>query len=56
MNGTWCRAKFIPEKLTIKMQNNGRQHPSPQLKLLLVLEQSLTKAQWIRSCVDVHTL
>ena len=26
MYGTWCKAHFIPEKLTVKMGNNGRQH------------------------------
>jgi hypothetical protein len=25
MNGTLCKAQFIPEKLTVKMRNNGRQ-------------------------------
>ena len=25
MYGTWCKAQFIPEKLTVKMGNNGRQ-------------------------------
>ena len=40
MHGTWYRTQFIPEKLTVKTWNNGRQH-SPKLKLLLVLEQSL---------------
>jgi hypothetical protein len=42
MYGTWCEAHFIPEKLTVKMGNNGRQHhpPPPKLKLLLVLEES----------------
>ena len=39
MYGTWCKVHVIPEKLTVKMGNNGRQHP-PKLKLLLVLEQS----------------
>ena len=39
MYGTWYKAHFIPEKLMVKMGNNGRQHP-PKLKLLLVLEQS----------------
>ena len=40
MYGTWCKAHVIPEKLTVKMGNNGRQPPPPKLKLLLVLEQS----------------
>ena len=40
MHGTWCKTQFISEKLTVKMWDNGRQHP-PKLKLLLVLEQSL---------------
>ena len=40
MHGTWCKTQFIPEKLMVKTQDNGRQHP-PKLKLLLVLEQSL---------------
>ena len=35
-----ARTQFIPLKLTVKMWNNGRQHP-PKLKLLLILEQSL---------------
>ena len=39
MYGTWCKAQFILEKLTVKMGNNGRQQP-PKLELLLVLEQS----------------
>ena len=26
MYGTWCKAQFIPEKLTVKMGNNGHQH------------------------------
>ena len=56
MYGTWCKAQFIPEKLTVKMGNNGRQHPPSKLKLLLVLEQISTEARWIRSCIDVHTL
>ena len=38
MYGTWCETHFIPDKLTVKMGNNGRQHP-PKLKLLLVLKQ-----------------
>ena len=25
MYGTWCKAHFIPEKLTVSMGNNGRQ-------------------------------
>jgi len=25
MYGTWCKAQFIPKKLTVKMGNNGRQ-------------------------------
>ena len=25
MYGTWCKAHFIPKKLTVKMGNNGRQ-------------------------------
>ena len=29
MNGTWCKAQFIPEKLMVKMGNNGHQQPSP---------------------------
>ena len=42
MHGTWCKTQFNSEKLTVKMWDNGRQHPpSPKLKLLLVLEQSL---------------
>ena len=28
MYGTWCEAHFIPEKLIVKMGNNGRQHTS----------------------------
>ena len=39
-NGTWCKTRFISEKLTVKTWDNGRQHP-PKLKLLLVLEQSI---------------
>jgi len=35
-----AKTQFISEKLTVKMWNNGRQHP-PKLKLLLVLEQNL---------------
>ena len=42
MCGTRCKTHFIPEKLTVKMGNNGRQHP-PKLKLLLVLEQSKSR-------------
>ena len=26
MYGTWCKSHVIPEKLTIKIGNNGRQH------------------------------
>ena len=26
MYGTWCKSQFIPEKLTVKMRNNDRQH------------------------------
>ena len=26
MYGTWCEDHFIPKKLTVKMENNGRQH------------------------------
>ena len=40
MYGTCCKAHFIPEKLKVRMGNNGRQHPPPKLKILLVLEQS----------------
>ena len=29
MYGTWCEACVIPEKLTVKIGNNGRQHSSP---------------------------
>ena len=36
MYRTWCKAHVIPEKLTVKIENNGRQHPL-KLKLLLVL-------------------
>jgi len=25
MYGTWCKARVIPEKLTVKIGNNGRQ-------------------------------
>ena len=25
MYGTWCKAHVIPEKLTVKIENNGRQ-------------------------------
>ena len=39
MYGIWCEDCVISEKLTVKIGNNGRQHP-PKLKLLLVLEQS----------------
>jgi len=32
MYGTWCKAQFIPEKLMVKMGNNGcQQKPSPTL-------------------------
>ena len=24
--GTWCKAHVIPEKLMVKMENNGHQH------------------------------
>ena len=41
MYGTWCKAHVILEKLTVKMENNSRQHP-PKLILLLVLVQSLS--------------
>ena len=44
MYGTWYKAHFIPEKLTVKMGNNGRQHPPqaytfarPRVKLNLRL-------------------
>ena len=40
MNESWCKARFISEKLTVRMWNNGRQYPPPKLKLLLVLDQS----------------
>ena len=26
MHGTWCKTQFIPEKLTVKTRDNGRQH------------------------------
>ena len=29
MYGTWGKAHVIPEKLTVKIGNNGRQHPLP---------------------------
>ena len=28
MYRTWCEAQFIPKKLTVKMENNGRQPQS----------------------------
>ena len=30
MYGTWCKAHVIPEKLTVKIGNNGRQQLAPQ--------------------------
>ena len=39
MYGTYRKAHVIPEKLTVKIGNNGRQQP-PKVKLLLVLKQS----------------
>ena len=34
MYGTWCKAYVIPDKLTAKMGNNGRQHLGFQLVIL----------------------
>ena len=31
MYGTWCKAQFIPEKLTVKMGNNGHQQGAPRI-------------------------
>ena len=32
MYGTWCKAYIIPEKLTVKRGNNGRQQPPIALR------------------------
>jgi len=55
MYGIWCKAHFIPEKLTVKMGNNGRQHP-PSLNFCSSSSKAQTEARWIRSCIVVHTL
>ena len=39
MYGTWCKAHVIPEKLTVKMENNGRQ------QFLINLEQNLMESR-----------
>ena len=55
MYGTWCETHFIPDNLTVKMGNNGRQHP-PSLNFCSSSSKAKTEARWIRSCVDVRTL
>ena len=55
MYGTWCKAHFIPEKLTVKMKNNGRQHP-PSLNFCSSSTKAKAEVWWIRSCINAHTL
>ena len=40
MYGTWCNAHVIPEKLTVKMGNNGRQQLTKKDTYLGTSEQS----------------
>ena len=56
MYGTWCKAHFIPEKLTVEMGNNGRQHPPPSLNFCSSSSKAKAESQWIRSCINAHTL
>ena len=45
MYGTWCKAQFIPEKLTVKMGNNGRQQAAG---LLIGIEYSRVRdSSWM---------
>ena len=55
MYGTWCKAQIIPEKLTVKMGNNGHQHP-PSLNFCSSSSKAKAEARWVRSCIDAHTL
>ena len=55
MYETWCKAYFIPEKLTVKIRNNGRQHP-PSLNFCSSSSKAKLEARWIRSCINAHTL
>ena len=55
MYGTWCKTHFIPKKLTVKMGNNGRQHP-PSLNFCSFSSKAKAEARWIRSCINAHTL
>jgi len=56
MYGIWCEAHFVPDKLMVKMGNNGRQHPPPSLNFCLSLSKAKAEARWIRSCINAHTL
>ena len=55
MHGTWCKAHVIPEKLTVEMGNNVRQHP-PCLNFCSSSSKAKAEARWIRSCINAHTL
>ena len=55
MYGTWCKAHVIPEKLTVKIGNNGRHHP-PSLNFCSSSSKAKAEARWIRSCINAHTL
>ena len=56
MYETWCKTHFILEKLTIKMGNNGRQHPPPSLNFCPSSSKAKAEALWIKSCINAHTL
>ena len=50
-----AKAQFIPEKLMVKMWNNGRQHP-PSLNFCSSSSKDKDEARWIRSCINAHML
>ena len=56
MYGTWCKAHVIPEKLTVKIGNNGRQYPPPSLNFFSSSSKAKVEARWIRSCINANTI
>jgi hypothetical protein len=56
MHGIWCKSHVIPDKLTAKMGNNGCQHPPLSLNFCSSSSKAKAEAQWIRSCINAHTL
>ena len=55
MYGTWCKAHVTLEKLTVKMENNSRQHP-PSLNFCSSSSKAKAEARWIKSCINAQTL